>query len=802
MQAQAARGHVRSPGGPRRRLVVAAGAALVAAVAAGSVPAGTAAAAGGPTPAAAPAAPVTAAAPARDGRTPATALASCWDVKQSVPGARDGLYWLQTPALVVPQQFWCDQTTDGGGWVLIGRGRQGWAFLPEGQGTPAEVYGTRTGTAAFAPKHLPAATVDALLNGGAVSALDDGLRIRRASNAAGTTWQEVRLHLPGMAGFRWTLGGGYRVDRVVLDGEEHTGGFSSARVAIDDAYKTVGTQRTRANEFKPGFGYGPGVTGTAGGYLWARAAGEGEAVPFAQAWLRPRLRSAALTYPATTAALPAQTRPRVARNEAEPARAGVTGQANGFTSERDTEVRAMVQIGSRMYVGGNFGRIHDYTRRTSVARSYLAAFDVATGAHVPAFSVVLDGKVNALAALPGGRIAVGGEFRRVNGRVAGGLAVLNATTGALAPGWSTGLQSRRTTISPGTVTALSVSGTRLYAGGQFTHVSGGVPNSGYVPALRAARFSTTDGRPDPAWHPDLGATPLFVVASAKGDRVYAGGFFTTMNGTRTAAPYFVTLTTSTPATQVAGLRPWVPSTPKKPYQQAGFETDTRFWLAGAEHAFQAYNRSDMALVRGAITAGDLGSGGDFQAAVVDGSVAYGSCHCTLSYNYGTATNWPSPTGFDRIDTLRYVGAYDRNGRAVSSFTPWIETRAVRGPWSLVMDSRGCLWTGGDLTRTRSRTTGTWQASAGFARFCRSDSTAPTAPAGLTARRASGSVTLAWRASTDASGPVRYLVYRDDRVVTTTKRTTVALPDVGAARYTVRAQDAAGNRSATPPAVRS
>jgi hypothetical protein len=64
------------------------------------------------------------------------------------------------------------------------------------------------------------------------------------------------------------------------------------------------------------------------------------------------------------------------------------------------------------------------------------------------------------------------------------------------------------------------------------------------------------------------------------------------------------------------------------------------------------------------------------------------------------------------------------------------------------------------------------------------------------------VSLAWRAATDASGPVRYLVYRDDRVVTTTTRTTATLPDVGTARYTVRAQDSVGNRSATQPAIRS
>ena len=109
-------------------------------------------------------------------------------------------------------------------------------------------------------------------------------------------------------------------------------------------------------------------------------------------------------------------------------------------------------------------------------------------------------------------------------------------------------------------------------------------------------------------------------------------------------------------------------------------------------------------------------------------MVYGSCHCILSHNYGGATTWPVPNNFDNVEGLRYIGAYDATtGRMIGSFQPQMETRAVRGPWAMTVDTNGVLWAGGDTTRTKVAST-TWQTSGGFSRFPRVDTVAPATPA--------------------------------------------------------------------------
>ena len=743
----------------------------------------------------------------RDGKAESRAVASCWEAKQVDPSARDGRYWLYTPALQYPQQFWCDMTTDGGGWVLIGRGRQGWDFTAEGQGTTAGVSTTVTGTAAFSPQHLTNDVVSALLDRAAPTTLADGLRVRRAKNAAGTSWQELRLKFGGMTYWSWALGGGYGLTQHSFDGATGAGD-SSKTTCDDDAFRCVSTVRNKANTYRPGFAYGSQVTGTTSStsYLWAATDGGGAAIPFAQAYLRPQLRLADLSFPAVgTAGLGAVRTKQTFDNFAKAQSFGVSGQANGFSTERDTEVRSMAQVGRRMFVGGNFAQVEDYGRRTHTGQAYLAAFDATTGAWVSSFRPTLNGKVNAVVKLPNGLLAVGGEFTKVNGVTHMGLVVLDPATGKVVTGFNAQLQMRTATKTrPGTVTALAVSGSYLYLGGSFTHVAGGSPLGAYAYAKRGARLAWGKGTPDGRWNPAFNGAPIFVTASPKGDRIYYGGFFTTMKDDTQKADRFAVLTTTTPLKQVPGLKDIVTSTTPRNYQQTGIEAGDRFWLGGAEHLFYAFARSDLSLVRRNATRSDDGPGGDFQASVIDHGIAYGSCHCSLSYVFGNAVGWNPPTHYDRVDTMRYIAAFDATtGKDLPDYMPWIITRAVRGPWALTVDTNGCLWAGGDLTRTRRIGDGKWQASNGFARFCRSDNVAPSVPgAPKVVTNRDKTVTMSWTTSTDAGGAVRYTVFRDNYAVATGTGTSAKLPAVtGTSRYAVRAMDPAGNLSATTKPVR-
>ncbi|WP_097193555.1 PKD domain-containing protein [Blastococcus aggregatus] len=125
-----------------------------------------------------------------------------------------------------------------------------------------------------------------------------------------------------------------------------------------------------------------------------------------------------------------------------------------------------VVVGNTVYVGGNFSTARPAGSPAGTAetpRSNLLAYDIRTGELITSFAPTLDGQVISLAASPNGsRLYVGGDFGRVNGAVRSRIAAFDTATGQLVPDF-------RPAVS-GQVSALAVSSNAVYFGGTVTAV--------------------------------------------------------------------------------------------------------------------------------------------------------------------------------------------------------------------------------------------------------------------------------------------------------------------------------------------
>ena len=735
-----------------------------------------------------------------DGLSQATAAGSCWEIKQSTPSAPSGVYWLITPALVAPEQFYCDQGTDGGGWVLVGRGRQGWKANYQGLGSAATLRNTITGPAAFAPAQLPALTVDGLLNKGAVSALAVGVRLRRAGDRAGLTWQEVRFKLPNRSRWQWTFGAQHGVGHYGFSGTGGSGsgsGGQSVSFGTDQEMHRVDSQAPEAQGFLWGFAYGNGIgnptilgTNEPDSYIWSKTNLTSSGRPFTQMFLRPQLRRDTMfTGSIAGAGTCKQEQRALPDSNATRTVWGVSGLADGIDTETHTEVQSFAQVGQTMFVGGNFKYVQrDAAATDRVSQSYLAGFNVTSGELVRGFRPRFNGQIRAVEALPDGRLAVGGDFSTVNGRVQRGLALLSPVTGGLA-GRQVRVERRKGGGVP-FVRGLDARSGYLHVAGSFTHLVMGRKSAA---AANGGRIALSRTRPDTRWNPHFNGTAVGVNVSPRGDRVYYSGYFSTVQGRG--------------QTNVTALKPTAMAPLAMPDWQARMSTPNvaarwqldvqevgdRFYYGGSQHNLFGYDRSTLRSRSGSITL----SGGDIQTITANKSTVFAGCHCG-HFNYQDAYTYPVPTGFTQADANDTVGAWDSaTGSFLPEFNPTVKGRMGYGAWGMAHDSRGTLWVGGDyVTSIRAGYVNQW--SGGFIRFAARDSQAPTTPRSQTSTDVSASsFRLSWSGSADNAGVASYEVIEGNRVIATTSSTSVVIDRQPSTQsYFVRAVDASRNRSAS------
>jgi len=186
----------------------------------------------------------------------------------------------------------------GQSWLLVGRGRNGWEFDADGQGTLAEVgdVSLLETTGAFPPAMYSEAIIQSLITAG-VDMTDVEMRIRRATNIDGTApYQEARWRPTSQTIWRsnFDLNDTYEVDLEILSGLGAP--FGPVTTNTRDTFPPSTNDSTRIFTWswgghggQKGFSYGSAVGGVDNNdpdtFLWEFTA-ENHAVPYTELYIR------------------------------------------------------------------------------------------------------------------------------------------------------------------------------------------------------------------------------------------------------------------------------------------------------------------------------------------------------------------------------------------------------------------------------------------------------------------------------------------------------------------------------------
>lgn len=331
------------------------------------------------------------------------------------------------------------------------------------------------------------------------------------------------------------------------------------------------------------------------------------------------------------------------------AAATVSATADRIPASTNGRVDAMVQIGTRLYLGGSF------TSASGLSRRGLVAVDAGTGKVDSGWRADVTGTVEVLAASPDGTtLYVGGSFTKVDGVNRLNLAAVTAAGGAVTS-WNPG-------ASNGSVHALAVSSTTVYAGGTFTA-------SGSTSIGRLVSLDRGTGRANPGFdpHPSASVDTLRLA----GTTLYVGGKFSTIAGV--SRPHLAALSAATG--NATGYRPQLGCPALDLVSDA-----SKIYVACA--GGRTGGNSVVAFRTG--TSGSTApawlrqGNGNVQSVTLVGGVLYAGGH------FGTMAG----------ATRHHAAAFDPASGALLGWAPVFNS--ALGVWVL-RPAGGALWAGGDFT---------------------------------------------------------------------------------------------------------
>lgn len=138
----------------------------------------------------------------------------------------------------------------------------------------------------------------------------------------------------------------------------------------------------------------------------------------------------------------------------------------------DGTVYAIFDAGTKIIAAGSFTRVQNRGSDVDITRNYVLAFDKATGTVDTAFAPTVDNEVYAVVAGPtAGTVFLAGKFNTVNGVTRRKVALVNVGTGAL-------VTSFAGPAFNGLVNDVALVGGRLLVGGIFTSAGSTNPRGG------------------------------------------------------------------------------------------------------------------------------------------------------------------------------------------------------------------------------------------------------------------------------------------------------------------------------------